>query len=153
MKKKISMLMSIILAATVFSGCGKTEQTAVLNEADLAINFNDYKDSEDIPSWTGNKIDVSVWMDANSPETYVTAGASKEDAVSTEIERITGVVFDIDNSFDNGGNSYDAKITQVIAAGDYPAMAYSLPELSELVKNGSLYDLTPYIEKYCPNIM
>ncbi len=153
MKKKISMLLCLAMAVASISGCREKKTETVLNEADLAINFNDYKDSEDIPSWTGEKLKLSVWMDANSTETYVTGGESKDDAVSPEIERITGVIYDIDNSFDNGGNSYDAKITQIIAADDYPAMAYSLPEISELVKTDALYDLTPYLEKYCPNIM
>lgn len=154
MKKRISMLLGFILAVSAVSGCGGKKKAEVnLNEADLAINFNDYKDSEDIPSWTGEKLKLKVWMDANAPEPYVTAGESKDDAVSPEIERVTGVIFDINTSFGNTGGSYDAKIAQLIASEEYPAMAYSLPELSDLVKSGALYDLTPYIEKYCPNIM
>lgn len=153
MKKKISMLMCLVLTAAMAASCGKKEEQKTVNESDYSVDFDDYKDSEDIPSWTGDKIEVTVWQDVNSTEAYVRLKQSKDDVVTPEYERITGVTFDPDNSFDNGGNSYDAKITQLIAANDYPAMAYSLPELSELVKMDALYDLTPYIEKYCPNIM
>ena len=154
MKKQISALLALVLSVSALAGCGqKKKATQAVGEENLAVNFGDYKDSEDIPSWVGEKITVNVWQDVNAPSAYVRLNKSKDDVVTPEYERITGVIFDPDNSFDNGGNSYDAKITQLIAAGDYPAMAYSLPELSELVKTDALYDLSGYIEKYCPNIM
>ena len=154
MKRQISALLALIISVSALAGCGqKKSETKAISEENLAINFGDYKESEDIPDWVGEKITVNVWQDVNAPSAYIRLNKSKDDVVTPEYERITGVIFDPDNSFDNGGNSYDAKITQLIAAGDYPAMAYSLPELSELVKTQALWDLSSYIEKYCPNIM
>lgn len=153
MKRKISFVLSIVLALSVFAGCGKKEESVQLNEADLQVNFGDYKDSEDIPSWSGKKLNLTVWVDANAVEAYQRYKKGDSDVVTPEFERITGVTYDGDNSFDNAGESFDAKIAQVIASGDYPAMAYSIPELSDLVKANKLYDLREYVEKYCPNIM
>jgi len=153
MKRKISMLLSLIFAISIFAGCSKEKEVTFENEEQLKIDFNDYKDSDDIPSWEGEKIKITVWNDANATEAYQRYKRSDEDVVTPEFERITGVTYDYDNSFDNAGNAYDAKIAQVIAAEDFPAMAYSIPELSDLVATNRLYDLTEYIEKYCPNIM
>lgn len=134
-----------------FSGCGEKKSDAKLGNLD--INFGDYTESEDIPSWDGGKIKLSVWQDANAPNSYEHFEPSENDVVSPEIERITGVSFDSENSFDNAGNSYDAKITQVVAADDYPDIGISIPSLSPLVESDALWDLTEYVEKYCPNIM
>ncbi len=153
MKKKLALIMCLAVCATSISGCKKENGGENAVSGDMSINFGDYKDSEDIPDWTGKKIKVSVWQDAGATNAYLRYKESPDDVVTPEFERITGVTFDSDNSFDNAGNSFDAKITQVIASGDFPAMAYSLPELSDLVKSGALYDLTEYVEKYCPNVM
>jgi len=151
--RKRGRLLCVITAMSFFAGCIPKQDQIIVDESDLLIDFNCYEDSEKIPDWKGEKLELSVWMDADSPVSYVQNPESKYDVVSPEIERITGVVFDSDNSIDNSDMSFDAKITQIVAAGNYPAMAYSLPELSELVKTDALWNLKPYIEKYCPNIM
>ena len=149
LKKIFFGMTAAVLSVSLIAGCTDKK---VASEANLEVNFGDYKDVEDIPSWTGKKLSVKVWQDANAVNAYVRYNAT-EDAFTPEFERVTGVHFDSDESMDNGGNSFDAKITQVIAAGDFPHMAESLPEISELAKADLLYDVRPYIEKYCPNIM
>ena len=55
-------LMAILIAALVagsISGC-KQKQTEV-TMGNMDINFGDYKDSEDIPSWDGSQLKLSVW--------------------------------------------------------------------------------------------
>lgn len=149
--KKTAMLLAVVLMLCGVGGCGK--KTSDTELGDVSLNFGDYTDSEDIPSWEGGKIKLSVWQDANSPNAYERYEISKDDVVAPEIERITGVSFDPDNSFDNTGNSFDSKITQIIASGDYPDIGISIPSLSQLIEAGELWDLTEYVEKYCPNIM
>ncbi len=154
MKKKVSLLLALVMAGSILAGCKDGGKVSTgKNEENYKINFADYKDSEDIPDWTGNRIKVKVWQDANSPNAYERFKKSADDVVTPEYERITGVTYDYNESFDNSGNSFDAKIAQIIASGDYPGMVYRLPELSELVAAEQLYDLAPYIEQYCPNIM
>ena len=151
---KLKKFFGIATAATLFismlAGCAEKETTT--SKANIDIDFGKYKDVEDIPSWTGKKLNVKVWQDTNSVNAYLRYN-STEDAFTPEFERVTGVHFDSDESMDNGGNSFDAMITQVIAAGDFPQMAESIPELSELSKADLIYDVKPYVEKYCPNIM
>ena len=152
MKKKISLLLSLVLGLSVLAGCGEKKEEIEMS-GDITVNFADYKESEDIPSWTGKKIKLDMWVDADSPNAYSQRKGSSDDVVSPEFERITGVSFDADESFDNAGNSFDAKIAQIVAAGNYPAMAYQIPDLSNVVKSGALWELSGYIEKYCPNVM
>lgn len=149
-KGLIAVLIAALLAGST-SGCKKKQAEVKLGNLD--INFGDYKDSEDIPSWEGSELKLSVWQDANSPNAYMRFAESPDDSVTPEIKRITGVTFDPDNSFDNAGNSFDAKITQIVASGDYPDIGISLPELSNLVKSEQLWNIKEYVEKYCPNIM
>ncbi len=153
MKRKIALLLSLILAMSVMASCDKEKSTVSLEGANVDVNFADYKDSEDIPSWTGEQITVRVWQDVNSPNAYIRLNKSADDVVTPEYTRITGVTFDYETSIDNGGDSYDAKLAKLVAAKDIPAMAYSLPELGSLVEADMLYDLTEYVEQYCPNIM
>lgn len=151
MRKKTALLLAAILLLGAASGCGEKKSNVTLGNVN--VNFGDYTESEDIPSWDGEKIKLSVWQDANSPNAYERYEVSKDDVVAPEIERITGVSFDPDNSFDNTGNSFDSKITQIVASGDYPDIGISIPSLSQLVEVGELWELTEYVEKYCPNIM
>ena len=151
MKRGLTVILIAALMTGGVSGCKKKQTEVTMGNTD--INFGDYKDSEDIPSWEGSELKLSVWQDANSPNAYQRFSASPDDSVSPEIERITGVSFDSDNSFDNSGNSFDAKITQIIASGDFPDIGVSLPDLSNLTKTDKLWDIEEYVKKYCPNIM
>lgn len=151
MKRGLTAILIAALLAGSISGC-KQKQTEV-TMGNMDIDFGDYKDSEDIPSWDGSQLKLSVWQDANSPNAYERYAASPDDSVSPEIKRITGVSFDSDDSFDNSGNSFDAKITQIIASGDFPDIGVSLPDLLNLTKTDKLWDIEEYVKKYCPNIM
>ena len=151
MKRGLTAILIAALLAGSISGC-KQKQTEV-TMGNMDIDFGDYKDSEDIPSWDGSELKLSVWQDANSPNAYERYAASPDDSVSPEIKRITGVSFDSDDSFDNSGNSFDAKITQIIASGDFPDIGVSLPDLLNLTKTDKLWDIEEYVKKYCPNIM
>lgn len=153
MKRKAALFLASVLAIGAFGGCGKKQGGEDVKLGNMNINFGDYKDCDDIPDWDGEKIKLSVWQDANSPNAYARFETSKDDVVAPEIERITGVSFDSENSFDNAGSSFDAKITQITASKDYPDIGISIPSLSSLVESDALWDLTDYVKKYCPNIM
>ena len=150
--RKISFLVAAVLTFSVFAGgCGKKEASNTDANAEY-VNFADYENVDDIPDWTGEKVKLTVWGRANSPNDSNVGKISTDDVVTPEILRITGVEYDKDNSFDNGGSSFDARIAKMIAADEYPDMAYSIPDLTGLVDKGVLYRLDEIIEEYAPNI-
>lgn len=153
MKKRIALLLAIVMTMSFLASCGEKKTNVSLEGANVDVKFADYKDSEDVPSWTGEKINVRVWYEVSGPNASIRLPKSPDDVVTPEFQRITGVSFDYDTSIDNGGDSYDAKLAKLVAAKDIPAMAYGLPELADLVDADMLYDLTDYVKEYCPNIM
>ena len=127
----------------------EAKPTEVKNYWDL---LDTVEDTSDLPDWTGNQLKLSVWMghgpgDANHP-------ISEHDVVSPEVKRVTGVEIDIENSFDNGGSAIDVKLGMLAAAKDWPSLIYTsdTAQIKQLVENGTLYDLTDLIPKYCPHI-
>lgn len=144
----------LLLILIVVAGCNSKETVTKMeiNQNNL-IDFNDYNNSEEIPDWEGEKINLSVWVDASAPNAYQSKKLqSDEDVVTPEFERVTGVHFDPDNSFDNAGNSFDSKIAQIIATEDFPSAATRIPNVNDLVKIDALYDLSEYIKTYAPTV-
>ncbi len=151
-KKFLSLLLMITLVFSLLTSCGEKKPTTVdFGDVEL-VDFSKYKDSDDIPDWQGEKIKLTVWSGANGPNSQYMGKISSDDVVTPEILRITGVEFDKENSFDNGGSSFDARIAKMIAAEEYPDMAVSIPDLTGLVDKGILYRLDEVIEEYAPNI-
>lgn len=151
--KKLALLLASVMSFTVLgSGCAKNGDVSV-NFGDIEfVNFADYKDVDDIPDWEGDSVKLTVWGRASGTNDINVGKVSSDDVVSPEILRITGVEYDKENSFDNGGSSFDARVAKMIAADDYPDIAYSIPNLDGLIDKGVLFRLDKYIEEYCPNI-
>ena len=150
--RKLSILLVMLMIMSVISGCGSEKKKEAEFEMTNIVNFNDYADSEEIPDWKGDKVKLVVWGRTNAPNDTNVGKIATDDLVTPEILRITGVEFDKENSFDNGGQSFDSRIAKIIAADDYPDMAYSIPDISGLVEKGVLYRLDELVEKYAPNI-
>lgn len=152
--KKISILLAAILILGTFSGCsvGRNVVNKSIDESSF-VDFSKYNDSEDIPDWTGEDLGLVKWVQATNPN--ATVGRSEalgNDPISKEIKRITGISYDIENSFDNAGSSFDAVIAKLIATDSFPHVAEGLPDLTSLVKNNYLWDISKYIEKYAPTV-
>lgn len=153
LRKVAALLASVMVFSTFASGCGKKDGEVSVDFGDIEfVNFADYKDVDDIPDWQGDSVKLTVWGRASSPNDINVGKISSNDVVSPEILRITGVEYDKENSFDNSGSSFDAMVAKMIAADDYPDMAYSIPQLDGLIDKGVLFRLDKYIEKYCPNL-
>ncbi|QGQ98381.1 hypothetical protein EHS13_27590 [Paenibacillus psychroresistens] len=107
-------------------------------------------DTSDLPTWTGKQLKLTYWQAEG------TGGLGKKksanDVVTPEVQRVTGVTIDEDNSIDNGGQSWDIKLSQLTAANDYPDMVWNAQDLKKLVDANKLYDLTELIPKYAPNL-
>ncbi len=151
-KRILSLLLMITLVFSLLTSCGTKKQSNVdFGDVEL-VDFSQYKDSDDIPDWQGEKIKLVVWSGANGPNSQFMGKVSSNDLVTPEILRITGVEFDKENSFDNGGSSFDARIAKMIAAEEYPDIAYSIPDLTGLIDKGILYRLDEVVEQYAPNL-
>lgn len=109
--------------------------------------LDEVSDTSDLPSWEGEVLEVSIWYAAGT--STVIGSIPETDVCFKEFERVTGVRFNVDKSFDNGGNNIDAKLPMVIASKNLPTMiiGYDIQkQLNELWEEGYLTDLTKYYE-------
>lgn len=167
-KKGLALGLAVILATASLTGCGDSpsnQNTATPTASsspgasatpdakpynELAMEVND---TSDLPDWTGKKLTLRYWAG------HGTGGFKKftpmaNDVVTPEIERVTGVHIDEDNSFDNGsGQTFAQKLALVVAANDFPEIANNVGDLKTLVERDLVYDLTDLIPQYAPNIM
>jgi len=151
------MLIAAIMLMATFTGCSPKEDVAAPGgeTSDFAFNEagNTVEDSSDLPDWTGKKLELKAWYGSGTGVGNKNSKAT-EDVVTPEIERVTGVKFSAE-SFDNGGELMDSKISKIIAANDWPDILVH-PEravLEKMIDADKVYDLTELLPKYCPNIM
>ncbi len=152
LKRIIAFLLVLTMGISI-AGCGEKKEKNNVKTNIEPIDFTQYKDSEEVPSWEGEKLSLIKWEQASN--TSSTTSKSKivtDDPVSKELERITGITYSVDESFDNGGNSYDAVVAKLIAADDFPHIVENLPDPSSLIKSDYLWDVEPYMEKYAPTL-
>jgi hypothetical protein len=111
----ISLSIGFVLLVSTFAGCDQPKSnTSVADTSNLpwGEKLASYKDSSDIPSWTGKKMSLNYWMvDGGGGISNYLQGS--DDVVRKEIERVTGVKIDENNSFDNNGVNFDIKYTEV----------------------------------------
>lgn len=155
-KRLISMLLISALAVSALYGCGdkKQNQEGTMDIPKLGLMGNEVDDSSDMPDWEGKKLKLVYWEASqfNSRSNGKTAGL---DVVTPEIERVTGVSFDAEKSFDNGGESMENKVAKLSAANAWPdVIHYGQKAIIDKLADGDIvYDLRPYLEDYCPNIV
>lgn len=151
MKKTICLILLCALVAGT-AGCGRFAlRPAGTAKGNLSIDFTQYKESEDIPDWGGAELSLTKWEQAANPNSGTNKTVIvKDDPITKEIKRITGITYDADESFDNGGGSYDAVVAKIIASGHFPHIAEGVPDPSNFIKEGYLWELSEYIEKYAP---
>lgn len=150
--KKTSLFLALVLALTSLSGCGKKEEKEIAFEVEEVYPWNEdgVSDSSDIPDWTGPTTELTYWYGHGpSADSY---NPVSEDVVTPELERITGIKFDNENRMDNGGQNVNVKLAMTLASDDFPNILFNDDNLPKFVEADVLYDLKPYIEKYCPNI-
>ena len=164
--KKVTRVASLALASVLcLSACGgdvtqNTEgkgtdvtSTDVVNASTEEVVAKAYwemldevSDTSELPDWDGDTLEITIWYAAGT-----TAGEILEipetDVAFKEFERVTGVKFNVEDSYDNGGNNIDAKLPMVVGSGDLPniIIGHDLDkQLKELYENGYLADLTEY---------
>lgn len=172
-RKKITLaFMAAALGLSVLGGCtkgngeGESSSSATSSSSPTAAQQTDgggetanmiptdLADSSDLPDWAGKQLKLKVWFDQGTGGIFAGARKYKDDLVTNEIARVTGVRLDLDNSFDNGGNMTGAvKMGMLAATNDWPDIIVNGDELQSLVDNDKLYDLTELLPKYAPNLM
>ena len=151
-KKMVSITVIVTMTLSLVVGCSKQQPPSIaVNCPQANLDLSKYKDSSDIPTWTGKKLTINYWNAAGigGLNSYK---ASSDDVVRKEFERVTGVTIDEQNSIDNNGNSFETRYMNLSATQNWPSVVVSCSNLSDLVKAGKIYDLTTLIPKYCPNL-
>ena len=149
--KTLIRVFAMLLAVLMFTtACNQTPGGTSETEYQGAKYWemlDEVSDTSDLPSWEGDILEVSVWYAAGTATLIGTI--PETDVCFKEFERVTGVRFNVEESFDNGGNNIDAKLPMVIASKDYPTMIIGydiLKQCNELWEEGYLADLTEYYE-------
>jgi len=164
--KKIKRLFAMALASVMcLSACGnnqakpstntsesKTDVSASVSETvqEPEVKYywdmlDEVSDSSELPDWTGEKLEVTIWNAGGSDAVFGTI--SEDSVVMKEIERVTGITFNADDCFGNGGDTIDAKLPKLVASKDFPTIIYGWDidkALQDLWENGYLADLTEY---------
>ena len=166
-RKKITKTLALLLASAMcLTACGSTKVTTPTgtgtSEQDSQVSvetsqvpekknywemLDEVSDTSELPDWEGEKLEVSIWI-ANGTDAVINP-ISESNVVLKEIERVTGIVFNEEETFGNGGDSIDAKLPKLVASGNFPTMVsgYNIDEqMNELYDNGYLYDLTEYYQ-------
>ena len=156
-KRTVSAMLMLSLCASIMSGCGnkKEEVSNVGGDLPSKINVigNEVDVIDDMEDWTGKKMNLVYWF---SNGEHISIGKKAQNpTVRDEVTRISGISWDDKNSFDNKGESTDARISKIIATDAWPDVAYNLDvNISvRLGENDKIWDLTEYIPKYMDNYM
>lgn len=152
MKKIISMILAITVVAGTATGCKKEGSSMLDNEA-YKTDFSQYKSSDEIPSWEGENLSIIKWVQASNPVSTCNKNYNlNEDPITKEIKRITGIDYNLDESFDNAESSFDAVVAKVISTNSFPHVAEGISDISSLVKNEYLWEIGDYIKEYAPTV-
>ena len=156
-----AIIISVCLLMSNIAGCANEKKNANEEATPSPSSSTSYEDgywtlldkvsdTSDLPDWKGKEIKLRFWYGQGMGNLQQTESAS--DIVSPEIKRVTGVIPDVENSFDNQGQSFESKLQLMIASGsNYPDIGIGCTT-SKLVKAGIIYDLTELLPKYCPNL-
>ena len=162
-KKTIMKTLAALLAVSTFmTACGNSEVSESIESTNSAKEsseeakeqpkmywemLDEVSDSSELPDWTGEKLEITVWAAGGTDAVF---GKIPENNVTyKEIERVTGIVINVEDSITNGGDSIDAKLPKLIASGDFPTLVYghdNIEHFKDLYDNGYLADLSEYYE-------
>lgn len=168
MKRLVYIAVAVLMVLGTMAGCTQTTPSpsptasaAVETVAPTATPEPMYwdlldsaADSSDLPDWKGPQLNLTWWYAHGAGGLDRTP--AENNVVWKEIQRVTGVIFDFDSSFDNGGQSLDNKLGVLAASNDWPDIV-SLPEtqwMNQLIDNGKIYNLSENgFYDNCPNIL
>ena len=149
--KILALVLALTLAVSCLAACG---EKTVESSLPYAINEMDVDVIDELPDWTGEKLDLKLWWGQRVNHPAI-GKLKKDDKFQAEFARVTGITLSEKESYDNGGVSIDSKIARVVASNTWPHMATDIGGeiLEQLVEQDLIYDLTELIPKYMPNYM
>lgn len=157
MKKTLSLILALVLMASLFVGCNDQASVSTGEFVDVDYKFNEeadkVMDSSDMPDWTGKQLDLSVWYATGSYHANKNKLA-ENDVVWPELKRVTGVTFNPNTSFDNNGETQDAKISKIIATDEWPDILWGSSDsiTDQLIEQDLLWELSELIPEYMPHL-
>ncbi len=152
MKKVLALILAMLLMSSALVGCDKNGGETTGEISDVAVNelADTVEDSSDLPDWTGKKLDLTMWYGTGS-YSLNRNNISTNDVVTPEIYRVTGVKF-ADDSYDNNGETMDAKMAKVIATDSWPDVIKGGQNMETLIEQDMLWELSELIPKYMPHL-
>lgn len=157
-RRNAARVLACSLALVIgLTACGGTKETPEAetpvqeaeDEASEELNYWDMLDSvsdtSELPDWTGDTLTVNVWYAGGTEHMF--GQISDSNVTFKELERVTGVKFDLDNSFANNGDSVDAKLPKIVASKQFPTLVVSWgaeSQMADLYEHGYLADLTEF---------
>ena len=151
MKRTLAILLGLALVlglAPAYGGSGSGDPLVELNKL-----FDTVTDSSELPDWTGKTLTLRNWYahGTGDPERKQSKDFGNMDVFSPEIERLFGIKWDVEGSFDNAGMSLQEVIAVRAATGDWPEVAQSALNDPGFVENDLVWDLTDLIPIYMPH--
>ena len=157
MKKLLAIMLAVVLMASLFVGCNEQASVSVGDFVDIDYKFNveadKVTDSSDMPDWTGKQLDLSVWYATGSYHANKNKVA-ENDVTWPELKRVTGVYFNPEKSFDNNGETQDAKISKIIATDEWPDILWGSSNsiTDQLIEQDMIWELSELIPVYMPHL-
>lgn len=151
MKKLLAFTLAGVMALST-AGCGGKKTSSKPLPSKINELAENVKTLDEMPDWEGDKLNVSVWYGYGVNEEYIGKKA-KNDKFRDELERITGIRFDEDASFDNGGQSGDTRLARIVSSKKWPMVGIGIENaiVERLIESDKLYDLMDLIPKYMPH--
>lgn len=143
------------MIVSCFSGCANKNEVQSRN---LPFKLNEVGNEveviDDIPDWTGDKLNLVVW-EAHGTQAAEIGKKATDDKFRSELTRVSGISLDEVNSFDNSGESGESKVAKIAATKNWPDVGFDVNKslINEFVKQDIIYDLTDAVEKWAPNYM
>jgi putative aldouronate transport system substrate-binding protein len=162
--KLLSLMLILCLLAGLFIGCGggDTKDTEIGSDTASGTGSSGTKDSSDdgeiaeagyVPT---KEISPRAWF--TWADTFAPPKRPVEDVVGEEIRRITKVHYTQDSIIANNGVTGPERLNMFIATDELPEIIYaqvssSTDIINKLIEAEKVWELTPYLEEYCPNIL
>lgn len=151
MKKLISLLLVLVMATSLFVGCGDKEKEKAAADVDGVSETSEDKKQEDAKDDEGEAIVDEPYKLSFMLTTHTGEPMSEDSPVQKAIEAYTNTDLEllwVPNA------TYDDKMNITFASGELPTLMLLPKKTSSVInaaRNGAFWDLGPYLKDY-PNL-
>lgn len=144
MKRVVSLALVLLLFASMFAGCGKSEDAAPSDTSTVATTSA----SDSSVAKVEEKKPITFTMYSCEVDPYPDTGFKSP--VAQEIQKKTGVTLEIENAVSSDAGKQ--KLSLMAASGDYPDFVYAKGDLNILKNVNAVVKLDEYIDKVGQNL-